>query len=829
MPSAWGKTDPELGTSHHLAHHCADVAAVFRTLIKRNHVRRAISHALGRALLAEEFEALVVMAFLHDIGKLAPGFQLKGWPELASSKTYGHLEAGQHWLNLLCESSLNDQVDELAQMCGDHAEPWFDVIFAHHGRPQRPVNEASAKGCFRNFEGYDWKAEETVIADAISQWFPPLSTLILPPPKPPLLHLIAGLLALADWLGSDRVAFAFVPEYDASYWAHTLDIARSHVEAVGLGLGRESLIGPPDWALISDHPAPRPAQSVLSQVDLSEKLVILEAETGTGKTEAALWHFIRQLSAENVEALYFAVPTRAAARQLHTRITTALTRMFRVTEEPVLAIPGQMMAGEAKGRSLPDFKVLWDDGGPTTSRWAAEQATRYLAARIAVGTVDQIMLAGLQVKHAHLRAAALSRALLVIDEVHASDPWMTNIQKAVLDAHLSLGGRALLMSATLGASARTRWTGDALPSPAQTASLPYPAIWAGRALLPVPTDPESQKDVYMSPHRGWSGTQAADLALEAARDGAKVLVIRNTVDRARDTWQACLDEAPELVMALGKNACLHHSRFAAEDRAQLDTCVEALLGKNVPMQGVIIIGTQTLEQSLDISADLLITDLCPMDVLLQRIGRLHRHVGALHPNGFKTPRCIVLTPDHGLSPLVTRAENGLGVYENGSSISGVYIDVCGLKATLDQIEAHSCWSIPAMNRALVEAATHPLNLDSIAEREGWQTHRARVTGKGFAEKLAARHVILDRSKPLAPFPDDEAIRTRLGAEGVMVQFPPSTIGPFGTEIRRMALPAHWSHGLDPETLVLATEGAALRLTMSEKSFLYDCSGLRKDD
>lgn len=828
MLSAWGKIKQDNRTSHHLCHHCADVAAVFTVILQRSHPQRALTKALGRPLHHTEIDALIVMAFLHDVGKLAPGFQRKGWPDLATTSTYGHLEAGQIWLNTLDDSSLGGQIDELAEMCGDHAEPWFDVIFAHHGRPLKPVDEALAKGCFRNFEGYNWQAEELILAKAIAKWFPPLNTLRLPPPEPHLMHLVAGFLALADWLGSDQQAFKFVSDFDTDYWQTAVITARAHVDAVGLGLTANVLAGPPAWALISDHPAPRSAQSALASVNLDTPLVILEAETGAGKTEAALWHFIRQLSAENVEALYFAVPTRAAARQLHSRISQAIKCMFHTREEPVLAIPGQIVAGEFQGCPLPDFKVLWDDAFPATSRWAAEHATRFLAARIAVGTIDQAMLAGLQVKHAHLRGAALSRALLVVDEVHASDAWMTHIQKAVLDMHVGLGGRALLMSATLGSTARVLWTGAELPDPAAAANIPYPAIWLGRDLQEVSQD-GPQKDVHMLAHVGWSRDQTAKLALDAARQGARVLVIRNTVDRARETWAACGEAAPNLVMTLGDQPCLHHSRFAADDRALLDGQIEQVLGRDAPLRGVICIGTQTLEQSLDISADILITDLCPVDVLLQRIGRLHRHAGAAHPAGFEYPRTIVLTPDQGLAPLIARAENGLGVYENGSSLSGVYLDVCGLQATLDQVNTNDVWSIPAMNRMLVEAATHPANLDAIADREGWQMHRARVSGKTYAEGLAARNVILDRTRPLAPFPDEEAIRTRLGAEGLLVNFPPGTIGPFGTVIRRMAFPAHWSHGLDPETLQLDCCEGGLRLTLSGKSFFYDHSGLRKDD
>ncbi len=226
----------------------------------------------------------------------------------------------------------------------------------------------------------------------------------------------------------------------------------------------------------------------------------------------------------------------------------------------------------------------------------------------------------------------------------------------------------------------------------------------------------------------------------------------------------------------------------------LDLAVEQAIGKESALGGRIVIGTQTLEQSLDLCADLLITDLCPMDVLLQRIGRLHRHRRP-RPEGFAQARTIVLCPEGGLDPLTRRADNGLGAYQGGPSLSGVYVDVPGLQATLDQIVAHPAWHIPAMNRALVEAATHPQALEPLAEAHGWTAYRQRVVGKALAEMRTAGLVTLDRTLPFLDhehrvrcFPDDEKIRTRLGGEGVILNLPEDTIGAFGTPIRRLALP-----------------------------------------
>ncbi|WP_243641956.1 CRISPR-associated helicase Cas3' [Rhodovulum steppense] len=598
--------------------------------------------------------------------------------------------------------------------------------------------------------------------------------------------------------------------------------------AIGLAGGSLRLCGAPGWALISDHPSPRPAQQAVGSVPATERLVLLEAETGSGKTEAALWRFATLLAAEEVDALYFAVPTRAAARQLHRRVNTALKRMFDAAPEAVLAVPGQLLAGEAAGRRLPGFEVLWDDTASRPARWAAEHAARYLAAQVAVGTVDQVALGGLRVKYAHLRGSALSRALLVIDEVHASDAYMTEVQLAMVRSHLALGGHAMLMSATLGAAARRRWLSEASADLAADTARPYPAVWTSRGPQAVAPDRDSGKAVHVEAHRGWTGDEAARLALEAADRGARVLVIRNTVIRAQETFAACHAARPDLLLAVEGQPTLHHSRFAAEDRALLDIAVEDAIGKDSPIGGRIVIGTQTLEQSLDLCADLLIADLCPMDVLLQRIGRLHRHRRP-RPPGFEAARAIVLCPPDGLDPLTRTAENGLGAYANGPSLSGVYVDVPGLAATLAEIEARPVWKIPAMNRALVEAATHPEALDRIAAAQGWQPYRQRVTGKALAEMGAAGLVLLDRTAPLPrSFPDDERIRTRLGEDGVILTLPEGTRGAFGTPITRLALPAHWSRGLTGEEEVQIDPGPPIRVTVSDRVMVYGPAGLMQE-
>ena len=330
---------------------------------------------------------------------------------------------------------------------------------------------------------------------------------------------------------------------------------------------------------------------------------MLEAETGSGKTEAALWHFARLLAAGLVDSLYFALPTRVAASEIHGRVTSAADALFGMgVVKPVLAIPGYIRAGAVDGQRLPPFAVLWPDRDePTPSsdgRWAAERPKRFLGVPVAVGTIDQAFLSALQTGHAHLRAAALSRSLLVVDEVHASDIYMTSVLRQVLANHLAVGGRALLMSATLGAAARASLTGAALPDLTEAVATPYPAVTRDRETRPI-ADAPRRKAVAVDPRPIIALPEAvASRAAAAARDGATVVVIRNTVRDALATQAAieALADPAHLFRAAGL-VTMHHGRFAAEDRRLLDAEVTRIFGKGRTTARRIVVGNQTFEQS----------------------------------------------------------------------------------------------------------------------------------------------------------------------------------------------------------------------------------------
>ena len=856
----WGKFQPSASV-HQLEHHCADVAACFEALLADPVVRRRFEQAAARNHLNHVTEArLCALAFLHDFGKLNAGFQFKVF-ERTDLPPGAPPRAGHVAEALLCFG-----VESMCEALGLYAmydgwgeafEPLLRASLAHHGRPaeKRRHSGTGPAALWEPFAGYDPLAAARSFGGRVRSWFadafadgPPL------PDSGEFAHLFAGTVALADQIGSDETCFPFASDPDPSYIVRARQRADRAVAARHLRRGDwPSGTGAVEFSDLFDHPEPRPLQSAVAEAPLDCPLLVLESETGSGKTEAAVLRFSALWRAGFVDGLYFAVPTRAAARQLQRRVDAALRRLFPsdIRAETVLAIPGYPQAGDVRARRVGRFQVEWEDEPDEEtrfSRWSSENSRHFLGAPAAVGTVDQALLAALKVKWAHLRGSALSRSLLVVDEAHASDAYMTELLRTLLRDHLAVGGHALLMSATLGAAARVALTDQRarreVPPVASMEAVPYPALTlaghgSSETLGLAETGHTKDVSVCAEPILG-DPDRIAGLALTAGEKGAKVLVVRNTVREAQAVFQAVLDQGGSaLTLQAAGGPALHHSRFAAEDRVLLDRAVERALGKGRTGREAIVIGTQTLEQSLDIDADLLLSDLCPVDVLLQRIGRLYRHRESERPSAFAKPRCIVLVPEEGMAAAL---DGGLLRYGLGASSDGrgVYRDVLGLEATHRLVTAHPVWTIPSMNRMLVEQATHEEALSALAVQLGgpWMEQRQQTYGFAAAERGIARGHLLDRTLPFdeeVVFPDlDEKVRTRLGEDGPRIELAESQPGPFGAPVRTFNLPVHLFSGgsgdlpskdeIDSACAEPASEG--LTLHVAGRVFRYDRLGVR---
>ena len=869
----WGKLDRveegPVRAWHPLAAHCADVAAVAEALLERSLIRRRLAALAGLADLdATTTARLAALSALHDLGKFNHGFQRKG--DATPRDTAGHV---REVLGLFCSDydvarRFREALPEALYDWGPEGQAHELLIAAigHHGRPMRCDSSPVDPSLWEEGKGRDPIAGAAALARRVEAWFPRAFTDgPALPNQPAFQHAFAGVVMLADWLGSDRhddfFPFASTEE---DRMAFARERAARAVRWIGLDAGpaRASLgTKLPGFQEIFDNP-PRDAQVATMSLPCSPggSISVLESETGSGKTEAAIMRFARLFHEGWVDGMTFALPTRTAATQIHRRITSAVTTIFPdVDARPavVLAVPGYLQVDDVTGKRLPGFEVLWNDREAERARhrgWPAEQPKRYLAGTVVVGTIDQVLLSSLRVSHAHLRASSLLRHFLVVDEVHASDTYMNRILHEVLRFHVQAGGHALLMSATLGTTTRAMLESAlAKATPPITLkralTVPYPALHdavVGRQPVCHPVEaPGLPKRVFTRLASLADHPEAlVEEALRAASKGARVLVIRNTVSDAVET-QGMLEEALKnkdlpLRFRVRGIPTLHHARFARADRLLLDEEIERRLGKGAPAHGgVIVIATQTVQQSLDLDADLLFTDLAPMDVLLQRFGRVHRHRerDPARPEGYRSAQAVVLVGDEPLSKHIRPKGEARGPHGAGT----VYDDLVVLEATRRRLVQGPELSIPEHNRELVEVTTHPEALDNLVKELGapWDAHRNGIWGKTFSHKGLATLNLVDRAARFGDYEFNEnglteRISARLGESDRKARFEPPPRGPFGELLYEITLPGWLVRGepTDPELApsdVKVTEdsqGITVRFCFGSKPFAYDRLGLR---
>lgn len=853
-----------------LLHHSAYVAAVLERLLSIPTIRKRLARLGGLDdLTPEQVWRLCVLGAIHDFAKVVVGFQRKGADDPAEAGPLrGHIQpavavlfGGENGGSYDEADRLYDAIAKILRL--DTMETWFrdgmaglepalKAVLSHHG--SLPKAGAVEPEQWAPDGGYDPMAALRELAGHVRGWYPgafgPAADRL--PNNARFLRGFAGLLVLADFLGSDQSRFALFPVGTPPPPEDPIHAGRSTADRIVVDRWLDPTVtrralGGVSWQFGNLFPklgnVPRPLQAFFLAMSLpgdgAPSVVIAEAETGSGKTEAALIYFLRMLLAGLVDGMYFALPTRASAIQIHRRITRDLRRILGAACPPVgLAVPGYIRADDQDGRRVERYKVAWDndDGGVMPDRgWAVEEALRFLAGMVMVGTVDQLLLGAIRVKHSGLRAFAMLRNLVVVDEVHASDTYMETLLGHALDQHRAAGGHALLMSATLGSAARHRLTGraDAPPSPANAARLPYPGVTVG-GLDPVePTGGEAppSKTVEVTVMGDPENlAEIAGQAVDAARTGARVLVIVNSVRRAQRLQrriEAAAGDDADLVLRVAGRPCPHHARYAVEDRIALDEALEAAFSREATAP-CIAVTTQTAEQSLDIDADLLITDLCPADVLLQRIGRLFRF-DKDRPDGFTEPRVVVLAPTLDvLEGLIGR--NG-DAFPRLMGFGLVYPNVLALAGTLIELRKRAKLILPAENRVLVEAATHPDALAKLAGHLGgrWPLHAESMRSaqtRDLMEAWAAKirwedHVsAADRS--------NDRLGTRLGVGDVAAKLG-GVVGPFGGAIHTIKVP--WWMVPETETGPTAEnvrrDGDAILFEIGGVDLTYDRLGLRR--
>ena len=590
--------------------HCRIVWAVARVLLEFLPVglRKAIQ------------DSALPAAALHDVGKVSPGFQLKYFrgmlsetcPRLAKL----HLTAFETNHATIGQAAVNAFFGVKSQHL-----PLALAVGAHHGRLD---SDTPLKDDVEKCGGHSWASQRK---DLIKALFSSCGLSLHSRFPTKLWPVIAGLVTTADWIGSDESFFPShleVPDCET-----LLDVARKAVKGCGWfkplprpGLNFEHVFG------FRPHPA---QEAFYSRVD-TPGLYILEAPMGYGKTEAALFAAYRLMSGGHNTGIYFGLPTRLTSDKIHQRVATFL--------EKVLAdsFSLQLAHGNAWLRHFIHGRANEDEGGP----WFTPRK-RNLLCPFAVGTIDQALLSAMRVKHFFVRAFGLAGKVVILDEVHSYDGYTGTLMEHMVGHLLNWGCTVIVLSATLTKQrrlelVRTTWPGqDTGPAPDS-----YPLVSVVKANEPpafVPAAPPASRS-YQIHLVDLSPAMLARQAAGRARQGQCVVCIANTVARAQAWYDALAAERREGEFEIG----LLHSRFPAFARSKLEAYWIDLLGKGGKRpQGCVLVATQVVEQSVDIDADVLFSELAPTDMLLQRMGRQWRHLRPERP--CSRPETFILAAD----------------------------------------------------------------------------------------------------------------------------------------------------------------------------------------
>jgi CRISPR-associated endonuclease/helicase Cas3 len=571
--------------------------------------------------------------------------------------------------------------------------PLFGAVAGHHGAPC----EVTSAGIPLRLDSCFTKNNQDAMAEMVSSM-----GFLVPPSARPLLHwsddliinarrsswLLAGLVVLADWIGSNASFFPFqhgiVPLEE--YWQTVaLPRAASAVAACGLSPSVPSTGEGVQW-LFPNISQASPLQNFAGRVVLSNgpQLFIVEESTGAGKTEAAVVIAHRLIKKQLAAGLYVGLPTMATANAMFDRLHEAYRRFYALGQNPSIILAHstrrlsslfQCVIEEARLSRARDICKDSDETNPTF--WLADNRKKALLASVGVGTIDQALLSVLPSRHQSLRLLGLVRSVLIADEVHACDTYMHKLLCALLRFQAALGGSAILLSATLSRKMRQELIQNFIEGAgydsADIASVDFPLLThvSARGVSEKPLEARTGTSRCVDVRLLADTEEVAKLLEQSSASGRCACWIRNTVQDAIESYH-------RLHGRVGAgNVSLFHARFAMGDRLSIETRVLAQFGRTSShgtRAGRVVVTTQVIEQSVDLDFDVMITDLAPMDLIIQRAGRLCRHPrrknGDLSPGADErgTPRLCVLAPPMQEEPDAEWYKNffprGASVYSN---------------------------------------------------------------------------------------------------------------------------------------------------------------------
>lgn len=634
-----------------LGQHLADTAGVMGYLWEK-----FLSPA-ARAVIASSFDseedalkACYFLAGVHDIGKATPAFAVQR-PDLATrghefdltidSQVFEYAHGTRPRHDTLGFIAVRDWLR--AQGAGPVSAKQFGMIVgAHHGVPPEPDTVLGAMNDQRCLGTSQWLEVRNEILGWASRGTGFESLLgRLPNLSPASQMSLSGLVIMADWIASNNHHFPLVHGQDtatrvAEGWA-ALDLAKSWTAG-------ELPENPAEFmAKRFDLPSgamPRPIQEAAvrrAHQMRAPGLMIIEASMGEGKTEAALLAAEVLAQRFGLGGIFVGLPTQATSNAMFTRVLNWIQRLGGSGDTAVfLAHAKRELNDDYEGLRGASWETTSTDepeltrasrSGAVINAWLSGKK-RGMLAPFVVGTIDQALMSALKSKHVVLRHLSFAGKVVILDEVHAADAYMSVFLERALEWLAAAKVPVILLSATLPAEQRARlvaaYAQGVGMAPAASGQVGYPLISTldPNEGLFQEVIPQGRPSVNV----GLRALKQDDGALvellrQKLSSGGRAAVVRNTVRRAQETARMLALAFPEIPVTLS------HSRFIAADRAQLERGLIARFGPTATVEGgpEIVVATQTIEQSLDVDFDVMISDLAPVDLLLQRAGRLHRH------------------------------------------------------------------------------------------------------------------------------------------------------------------------------------------------------------
>lgn len=648
IASLWGKTKSDEGIWHPLILHMLDVAASAEVILAREpeSTRTRMAQLLGLDW-NEARPWLLLLIACHDLGKASPGFQCKNMilstplaglglklPRIPNTKI-NHAFVSQIALTtLLQEQGWPIELSELAS----------DAVGCHHGERAKPSGLDKISGDISAIGGDDWAQARRSILTALMQVLGPSSVPQKETISGPDFMLLSGLTSFSDWIGSNENWFPFGKLEDCEDLQGWFNKRKISAQRALDGIGweaRASLAREPQSFKQIFTFDPRPLQKAVSD-SLSDvkgpSVLLIEAPMGEGKTEAAFFAHLELQRRFEHRGLYIALPTKATGNAMFNRTLDFLRGQGCGRKLDIQLLHGATLLNETFQKLK--FSGIYDastDGEIRAGEWFTHKK-RALLSEYGVGTVDQALLPILPVRHNFVRLWGLANRVVVFDEVHAYDTYTGTLLAHLLRWLLALGSSVVLLSATLAPSFR-RKLGELTMAKLPEKEVAYPRLSIFRPGASV-----LQKNFEADPARRIrikllkiqpDLASMYSLLNEYLNEGGMGLAIINTVQRAQDLYRLFpdgerLEYDGQYVgkrLADGTEVYLFHARFPADRRQKREENAVQIFGHDAEKRSgrKILIATQVVEQSLDLDFDIIATDLAPIDLLLQRAGRLWRH------------------------------------------------------------------------------------------------------------------------------------------------------------------------------------------------------------